>query len=150
MIYLASDHRGMVRKEEIKKFLDEIKSEYQDVGNLSFDPNDDVIDYVVEACKKIGASSAQGSGGPKGIFFCGSGVMADVVANRFSHVRSCLAVNSDQVKAARREDNVNVLCIGGDSFGAEETGKLVGVFLETEFSGGENYRRRLEKLAALK
>lgn len=143
MIYLASDHRGMVRKEEVKKFLEEIKEEHEDVGDLKFEPNDDVIDFVKKACEEI-------AGEDRGIFFCGSGVMADVVANRFSQVRSCLAVNSDQVKAARREDNVNVLCIGGDNFGIEETKKLVGVFLETEFSGGENYQRRLEKLAAFR
>src|SRR3989344_9428710 len=68
MIYLASDHRGMIRKEEIKKLLDEMNEEYQDCGNLILDPEDDEVDLVNKACEKIGE-------GDKGIFFCGSGVM---------------------------------------------------------------------------
>lgn len=139
MIYLASDHRGMVRKEEIKKLLDELGEKFVDVGDLSFNPEDDAIDFVTEACGKITPED-------KGIFFCGSGVMVDIVANRFSNIRSCLAANPDQVKAGRREDDVNVLCLGGDNFGAEDSAKLVKVFLATEFDGGENYKRRLEKL----
>ncbi len=145
MIYLASDHRGMVRKEEVKKILDEMGERHVDVGNMAFDPNDDAIDFVKAACEKIGAASAQGSGEPKGIFFCGSGVMVDIVANRFANIRSCLAVNFDQVKAARSEDDVNVLCLGADNFGLVDTEKLVKTFLETEFSGEKKYQERIEK-----
>lgn len=144
MIYLVSDHRGMVRKEEIKKILDEMGQGHTDSGNFAFDPNDDAIDFVREACGKI-AASAEGSGEPRGIFFCGSGVMVDIVANRFFEIRSCLAVSVDQVKAARREDDVNVLCLGSDNFGLVDTEKLVRAFLETGFSGGENYKKRIEK-----
>ncbi len=157
MIYLASDHRGMVRKEEVKKFLDETSEKYEDMGNLSFDPEDDAIGFVRAACGKIEAASAEGSGRaspetmpaarePKGIFFCGSGVMVDMVANRFPKIRSCLAVDPDQVKAARAEDDVNVLCLGTDSFSAELAKKLVGRFLETKFSGEEKYKVRIKKL----
>lgn len=131
----------MVRKEEVKKLLDEVGEKYEDCGNLSFDPEDDAIEFVRAACGKIGVTAEA-----KGIFFCGSGVMVDVVANRFPQIRSCLAVNPDQVKAARREDNVNVLCIGGDNFGAEDAKKLVGIFLETEFSGEERYKDRIRSL----
>jgi len=138
MIYLVSDHRGMVRKEEMKKVLDEMGEKFTDVGNLAFDPEDDSIEFVVEACGKIGD-------GDKGIFFCGSGVMVDVVANRFGNIRSCLAVNTDQVKAARKEDNVNVLCLGIDNFGMVDSESLLKAFLGTEFSGEEKYKERIER-----
>ena len=138
MIYLVSDHRGMVRKEEVKKILDEMGEKHTDAGNLAFDPNDDAIDFVSEACKKIEKDD-------KGIFFCGSGVMVDVVANRFGNIRSCLAANVDQVKAARTEDDANVLCLGSDSFGLVDTERLVGTFLETEFSGERKYKERIER-----
>lgn len=143
MIYLASDHRGMVRKAEVKKILDELGEKYSDVGNLAFDPNDDAILCVQQACDKI-------KGEDRGIFFCGSGVMVDVVANRFGHIRSCLAVNIDQVKAARKEDDVNVLCLGSDNFGLVDAERLVGAFLETEFSGEKKYLQRIKKLEDLR
>ena len=145
MIYLASDHRGMVRKEEVKKILDEMGEKHTDVGNLAFDPNDDAIDFVKEACERMRPPFAEGFGGVKGIFFCGSGVMVDIVANRFPYIRSCLAVNVDQVKAARKEDDVNVLCLGADSFGLVDAEKLVRAFLETTFSNEEKYKQRIEK-----
>lgn len=138
MIYLASDHRGMVRKEEIKRILDETEEKHTDVGDLAFDPNDDAIEFVKEACGKI-------TNEDKGIFFCGSGVMVDIIANRFTQIRSCLAVNIDQVKAARKEDDVNVLCLGADNFGLVDAEKLVRAFLETPFSDEEKYKKRIEK-----
>ena len=130
----------MVRKEEVKKFLDEIGEKYKDEGNLSFDPGDDAIEFVRSACKKMAEAD-------KGVFFCGSGVMVDIVANRFPNIRSCLAVDPDQVKAARQEDDANVLCLGTDSFGAEDAKRLVGVFLETIFSGEEKYRLRIKRVS---
>ena len=132
----------MVRKEEVKKFLDELGEKYEDCGNLIFDPEDDAIEFARAACGKIGTTDEA-----RGIFFCGSGVMVDVVANRFPQIRSCLAVNPDQVKEARKEDNVNVLCIGGDNFGAEDAKKLVGIFLETKFLGEERYKARIDRVS---
>lgn len=139
MIYLASDHRGMVRKEEIKKFLDEIKEEYQDCGNLILDPEDDEVDFVNKACEKITDSD-------RGIFFCGSGVMIDIAANRYPQVRACLAFEKKQVEMARNDDNVNVLCIAANFFDLEETKTFIKAFLKTEFSKEEKFERRINKL----
>lgn len=159
MIYLASDHRGMIRKEEVKKLLDETSEDYQDCGNLILDPEDDEVDFVNNGCERIerdiAASqlrSSPASGGvrvladPRGIFFCGSGVMVDVAANRFPNIRSCLAFDKKQVEMARNDDDVNVLSIAANFFDLEETTVFVKAFLKTGFSSEGRYLRRIEKL----
>lgn len=142
MIYLASDHRGMIRKEEVKKFLDEIKEDHFDCGNHMMDPNDDEVDYVNKACEKM----AEDPENSKGMFFCGSGVMVDIAGNRYSHVRAVLAFDKKQVEAARNDDNVNALCIAANFFSLEETKMFIKAFLKTEFSGEERFVRRIGKL----
>lgn len=138
MIYLSSDHRGFLRKEEIKEWLKFDGQEFEDVGNSKLDPEDDEVDFVKKAVEQM-------KDGDKGIFFCGSGVMVDMVANR-EGLRSCLGFDATQVKMARSDDNVNVLSVGTDFIDLEKTKKMVAVFLETPFSGEERYKRRLAKI----
>lgn len=142
MIYLAADHRGFLRKEEIKKFLEEIAQPFIDVGNHLLDETDDEVDFVKKAASKITADDF-------GIFFCGSGVMVDIAANRFPAVRSCLGINAKQVAAARNDDNVNVLCIASDFVSAEESKTMTEIFLNTPASSEERFKRRLEKLSVI-
>ena len=136
----------MLRKEELKKVLDEMKEEYQDCGNLIYDPADDEVDFVNRGCQRIEADTVDHKESTWGIFFCGSGVMVDVAANRFSRIRSVLGFAKKQVEMARHDDDVNVLCVAADFFDAEEVKKLVKTFLKTEFSGEERFRRRIAKL----
>lgn len=146
MIYLATDHRGMIRKEEVKKFLDELKEEYFDAGNVVYDPADDEVSFVNNASQRMEDDIASGKKNIWGIFFCGSGVMVDIGANRYPNVRACLAFSEKEIKMARNDDDVNVLCIGTDFFDLEETKKFVQIFLKTPFSGEERFLRRIEKL----
>lgn len=139
MVFLASDHRGFIRKEEIKKYLAELGHEVVDLGNKELDPDDDEVDFVKMAVREIGESD-------RGIFFCGSGVMVDMAANRNHQIRSCLGFDEKQVAEARNDDDVNVLAIAADFMDLEKTKKLVEIFLNTSFSGEERYKRRLEKL----
>lgn len=132
----------MVRKEEVKKFLDELGQDFYDYGNLMLDPQDDAVDFVNRACAKM----MEDTENPRGIFFCGSGVMVDIAANRFPQVRSCLAFDKKQVESARNDDDVNALCIAANYFSLEETKVFIKAFLNTEFSGEERFVRRIGKL----
>jgi ribose 5-phosphate isomerase B len=49
----------------------------------------------------------------------------------------------------REHDDMNVLCLGSEIVGAELAGELVRAFLGAEFSGGERYVMRLQKVAAM-
>ena len=53
----------------------------------------------------------------------------------------------DQVHAARKEDNINVLALAADNIDEEKAMKLIEKFLETEFVETDKYLRRVEKIA---
>jgi ribose 5-phosphate isomerase B len=62
-------------------------------------------------------------------------------------IRCGLGFEPDQVNAARKDDNINVLAIASDNVTEEEAMGLVRQFLETEFVESDRYLRRIEKIA---
>ncbi|TSC90787.1 MAG: ribose 5-phosphate isomerase B [Parcubacteria group bacterium Gr01-1014_2] len=140
MIYLATDHRGFKLKEKIKEWLAEWNYEFQDLGAFEYKKDDDYTEYAKLVAEKV--SNSQNIG----IIVCGSGVGADVVANKFDGVRSGLALDEDQVKLAREHDNINVLALASEHMSEEDAKKAVETFLKTPFSGKERYERRLSQI----
>jgi len=146
IIYLGADHRGFELKEVIKGFLIEKGyAEVFDLGNKVRDENDDYVDFAIAVGREISKNPA----GSRGILLCGSGAGMDFVVNKFAGVRSVLAISSDQIFDARRDDDVNVLSISADATDPDEVKKFVQIFLSTPFSREERHLRRLEKLSEL-
>ncbi|MEK7504111.1 MAG: RpiB/LacA/LacB family sugar-phosphate isomerase, partial [Patescibacteria group bacterium] len=83
----------------------------------------------------------------RGVVICGSGVGVEVAANKVANVRCGLGFAEDQVHAARKDDNINVLAIAADNTDEEHVLKLVEKFLETEFVESDRYLRRIEKIS---
>lgn len=142
IIYIGADHRGFKLKESIKDFLKNKGYEVVDMGNANYDQNDDYIDFAKEVAKKVSMDTDNA----RGVLICGSGVGMDVSANKFRKIRSVLAISTDQVYAARHDDNVNILTIPADFINEENAQKIANVFLETPFSPEERYQRRLDKV----
>lgn len=143
MIYLGADHRGFELKEKIGKWLTEHSFEFEDLGALEYDHDDDYFDYAYAVAEKVQKSPETN----RGIVICGSGVGVDIVANRFDGIRCGLGFAEDQIHAARRDDDINVLAIPADNCDDNLALKLVEKFLETSFAKSDRYQRRLEKLA---
>ena len=142
MIYLGADHRGFRLKEEIKKFLAEKNYQFEDMGNLAYDPNDDYTDFAKLVAKKVSEKPEEN----KGILICGSGVGVDIVANKFKGVRSALADDVQTAKQSREHDDTNVLSLPADEVNFEIAKQIITVWLETPFSNGEKYKRRIGKI----
>src|SRR3989338_5835189 len=140
MIYLAADHRGFQLKEKVKQWLAEWGYDYEDMGAFKLDPTDDYPIYT----KKVAESMVEPE--DRGILVCGSGVGVDEVANKFDGIRSGLAVNKEQIHAARNDDNINVLALASDFTTEDEAQEIVRVFLETEFADEERFHRRLKEV----
>lgn len=145
MIYLGADHRGFELKERVSKWLSGWGHKYEDLGNHKLDLEDDYPDFA----EKVGRKVARGKGA-LGILICESGVGMDIVANRMPGVRCGLGFSSQQVRLAKRDDNINCLALPAD-FVDEPTAKIIiQMFLETSFCGGEKYLRRIEKIEKIK
>lgn len=140
-VFLGSDHRGYYLKEKIAKWLYENKCDFFDVGAQSLELSDDYTKYASEV-----ASLVANEKGGRGVVLCGSGVGVDVIANKFDGIRASVGKSAEQIKAGRRDDNMNILVIAADYTDEYEAKDMVKAFLETKFDQKERHRRRLKEI----
>jgi ribose 5-phosphate isomerase B len=143
MVYVAADHHGVELKAKINEWLKGREYEFEDLGAYEYNPWDDYVDFAIDTAQKV-ASNPEGN---RGILICGSGVGMCVAANKVKKVRAGLGFAPDQVHAARKEDNINVLTMAADSIDEVLALELVEQFLDTEFVKSDSYLRRNEKVA---
>ena len=140
MIYLGADHRGFELKAKINIWLQNRRFEFEDLGAYEYNHDDDYVDVAIAVAQKVAEKNT------RGIVICGSGVGVDIAANKVKGVRCGLGFLEDQVHAARKDDNINILAIAADNISEQLAHKLVEKFLETEFVESERYLRRVEKI----
>lgn len=143
-IFIGTDHRGFDLKTQIVTWLKENGHVVVDHGAMEYSRNDDYVDFASAVGESISHDELS-----KGIVICGSGIGVDIAVNKFPNVRGGLGFKEEQVKAAREDDDINVLSIASDFTDFEESKKLISVFLETNFKPTENHTRRIEKIKAL-
>lgn len=140
MIYIGADHRGFRLKEEIKKWLELEHYEYRDLGASEYDKEDDYPDISLKIAEMVAIENG------KGILVCGSGAGASIAANKVRGIRAGLCTSEKQTKAARNDDDINVLVLSADSVSVDDNIKIVSVFLGTMFGSEERYIRRINKI----
>jgi len=140
-VYVGADHRGYELKEHLKGWLEEEGYDVEDCGAYGFDPEDDYPSYAEDVARLVGADADS-----RGILLCGSGHGVDIVANRFSAVRSIVGFNADVIVQGREHENANVLSIPADWVTKKLAVEMVGDFLRTPFSEQARHKRRIEEL----
>ena len=144
MIYLGADHRGYNLKEDLKKFLEQGKIKFQDLGNLEYDEEDDYPDFAKKVAEKISSNSKK----DRGILICGTGIGMSIVANKFKQVRAGLCLSGYMAKRAVEEDDINILCLAADITDTGTSEKIIKEWLKAKFKDKECYKRRLNKIDA--
>ena len=134
-IVIGADHAGFEDKEKIKRQLDELGVDYEDVGTNSTES----VDYPIYA-KKVAEKVANGEA-ERGILVCGSGNGMQIAANKVRGVRAALAWNEETARLARQHNDANVLSVPARMISPEEADKVVKAFLEADFEGGRHARR---------
>lgn len=149
-VYIGSDHRGYKLKEKIFQWLVDGGYEVEDYGAYEYVKNDNYTEYAEKVASVLSDKDRDKvKGGEKGILLCGSGVGVDIVANKFDGVRASIGKSPDQVKAGRRDDDMNILVIAADFTKEKEAEMMVKAFLETKFSGKSRHKKRLEDIAKI-
>ena len=143
-IFLGSDHRGFLLKEKIAKWLYEMKREFQDLGADNLNPHDDYTKYAEEVASLVAKTENS-----RGVLLCGSGVGVDVIANKFDGIRASIGKNVLQVKAGRKDDDMNILVIAADFTLEKEAKGMLIAFLETKYDDNARHERRLEEITRL-
>src|SRR5262245_13488052 len=141
-VLIASDHAGFEGKEAVKKTLDEMGVEYEDLGTNSPD-SVDYPDYAERVAKGVASGEAE-----RGILVCGSGIGMEIAANKVPGVRAALAWNEETAKLARQHNDANIVAVGERTTPQETIDRIVRAFLTTDFEGGR-HERRIEKIAKL-
>ena len=143
-VYIGTDHRGFALKEKMKIWLTDWKYEFSDLGAYELDPKDDYPLYAEKVGVLVGKEEEA-----RGVLLCGSGVGVDVVANKLDGVRAAVGKNPDQVRAGRKDDNMNILVIAADYTKEDEARQMLKVFLETKFAKEKRFVRRLAEIEKL-
>ena len=141
MIYLGADHRGFNLKEHLKKWLKNRGLAFEDLGALTLDPNDDYPLIAEKVARKVAKNTEH-----RGVLLCGSGAGVCIAANKIDGIRASEGIHKDAIKAARSDDDINVLCLSADLLASDEAQDLVDAFLNTPYSGEERHERRLKEI----
>ena len=141
-IAIGSDHAGFEEKEKLKKTLDEIGVEYEDLGTNSLD-SVDYPDFGARVGKAVAAGEYE-----QGIIVCGSGIGIAMAANKIHGVRAAQAWNEETARLARQHNDANVLSIGARVIPENEIPKIVKAWFDAKFEGGR-HAKRVEKISEL-
>lgn len=138
-IAIASDHGGYELKQYIKKVLDDLGVEYQDLGTNSTE-SVDYPEYALLVAKKVANNEVD-----KGILICGTGVGMSITANKVKGIRASLVHDTFTAKATRQHNNSNILCLGGRNTGINVAEEITRIWLAEEYEGGR-HAKRLSKI----
>lgn len=145
MLYIAADHGGFELKESLVKFLEkQLKMPVTDLGAKTFNKEDDFPDYAIPLARKVAEDKVN-----LGILICGSGHGVCIAASKIKGVRASIGYSVEGAELAKKDDDVNVLCLAGRLISDEYASAIVKKFLETKFDSQEKRVRRLKKVEEL-
>ena len=140
MIALGCDQAGYELKQVIMKHLEDRGLEYKDYGSYSSEP----VDYPIYG-KKVAQAIVDGEC-DRGILICGTGIGISIAANKVKGIRAAVCSDCFSAEATRLHNDANIMAFGARVVGPGLVEKIVDVFLDTEFSGVERHKRRVDMI----
>jgi ribose 5-phosphate isomerase B len=142
-IFIGADHNGFALKRELTDQLRAAGYEVIDKGDETLRPDDDFPQF---AERVVRAMQSDGDQQDRGILICGSGQGMCMAANRFKGIRASLIWDVEEARAARNDDDSNVLCLPARSVSVQEAVRIAETWLSTAFAGAARYKRRIKEL----
>ena len=143
-IYFASDHAGFEMKDTLIKFVKNLGFDVVDCGAYKLDLEDDYPIFIKKAAEAV-SKDPQNS---KAIILGGTGQGEDMVADKFSGVRSAeyYGGNLEIITLSREHNDANILSLAARFLGIEKAKEAVELWLETPFSDEERHKRRIHQI----
>ena len=138
----AADHAGFVEKEKIKKTLDDLGIEYEDMGTMTPE-SVDYPDYALKVAESVSSGKYE-----QGLLVCGSGTGMAIAANKFKGVRAAVAWSPEIAALARQHNDANVLSLPARFLTEDVSAAVVKAFFESDFEGGR-HGRRVDKIKGM-
>lgn len=146
-IAIACDHGGFPLKETVIDAVHAAGHEPLDFGTHSAES----VDYP-DFAEKLGRAIQNGDA-ERGILMCGSGVGANIAANKMNGVYAAICHDTYSAHQGVEHDDMNVLCLGARIIGTEPVKEIVTAFVGARFVGNdpgeERHARRVSKVRAL-
>lgn len=142
MIAIGSDHGGLQLKDAVRTYLVGRGLIVDDLGTNS----EDSVDYPDFGARVAQAVSRQVVA--KGILICGTGIGMSITANKFPGVRAALVWDDFTAQMAKEHNDANILVLGGRVLSVDAACRMIGIWLDTAFSGGR-HQGRLDKIAQI-
>ena len=140
-IAIGCDHGGYLLKQDILIWMEENDIDFEDFGCFSTE-SVDYPEYGEAVAKAVVSGQCD-----KGIVSCTTGIGISIAANKVKGARCAHCTDPLAAEMTRRHNDANVLALGAGLTGPNMAKRIVEVFLNTEFEGGERHVRRLKKLA---
>lgn len=138
-IGIATDHHGVLYKEELTNFLSSLGYNVIDYGPFS----SDMVDYPDYAFK-VG-EAIRDKKIDYGILICNTGIGMSIAANKVKSVRCGRVCNLYDAKMTRRDNDANVIALSSQ-LDIENVKEILNVFFTTDYANIERYNRRIEKI----
>ena len=146
-IAIACDHGGFPLKETV---IDAVRAAGYEPLDLGTDSAESV-DYP-DYAEKLGRAIQNGDA-ERGILLCGSGVGANIAANKMKGIYAGICHDTYSAHQGVEHDDMNVLCLGSRIIGPEPAKEIVAAFLGARFVGNdpgeERHARRVGKVRKL-
>jgi ribose 5-phosphate isomerase B len=141
-IAVGADHAGLHVKEAIKTYLESAGHTVTDSGTWS----EESVDYP-DFAKKVAEAVSRGEA-DLGILACGSGIGMAIAANKVPGIRAATVNDLVMARAAREQNDANVIAIGGRVIEPAQAVEIVRAFLAVGFKGGR-HQRRVDKITEM-
>ena len=139
-ILIASDHGGFEAKEDLKKYLIEQGLRVEDLGTTGLD-SVDYPDFALALSRRVAVERDL-----RGVLICGTGIGMSIAANRYEGIRAATCTTPEMARLSRTHNNANLLCLGRRFLSLDECFDLIGLWLDTDFSGVDRHIRRVGKM----
>jgi ribose 5-phosphate isomerase B len=141
-IALGCDEAGLPLMDVLRDYLAKQNIAVHDFGVHTADP----VDYpdVAEAASRAVADGEC----ERAILVCGTGIGMSITANKVPGVRAALCHDTYSAERARKSNDAQVITMGARVIGTELAKKIIEVWLESDFAGG-NSTRKVEKMNAV-
>jgi len=145
-IFIGADHNGFEMKAHLMEELTRAGHEVIDKGGAQFDPEDD---FPLFAEQVVLAMKADGGKDTRGILICGSGQGMCIAANRFKGIRAAVVWDDHEARAARNDDDTNVLCLPARTIDNRQALNITQTWLRTPFAAAPRFKRRIKQIDEL-
>jgi len=142
-VFIGTDHRGVNAKDSLVSYLKKQGVDVNDSTPGELNPEDDFPVAALGVVKSVLAEPDS-----YGILLCGSGQGMVMAANRHKGIRAMLGYDEAGIKAARNDDDANILCMPAE-LETEKMAELSKLFIETSFAGAPRFIRRIKELDEL-